>query len=129
MKQLSLITIWLACTALTNPTYATSYLCIPEAAAAVKQDSQGFSSGASDASQKKFILSNASGSWQVRSHMDNMILFDSCETEFFCENSAGFAGVFWRERQNNAFTAVWLSGPPDGATRYVSVGKGRCSEI
>lgn len=109
---------------------ATTYLCIPEAGAAVENTgTKNFQSHVYDVSNYKLIMSDESGKWQLKQHGSNQPQFDNCSSEYYCEDTRGFSGVFFRS-DDGQFTYVFHGGfeSPPGRHKLISL-KGLCSKI
>ncbi len=110
---------------------ADTFLCIPEAAAAVKQQAGSFQGAALD-TNSKFIFTNETGKWVVKHHPSGGVIFGHCDTEFFCDAGEMFAGSFFREptdplTNRSVFTVFWIT--VDNSSSYANVAKGYCSRI
>lgn len=110
---------------------AETLLCIPETAAAVKQQGSTFQ-GAGLETNTKFIMTNDNGKWVVKHHPSGTVIFGECMTEFFCDAGEMFAGSIFRERPDPAsgrsvFTAFWIT--VDDSSAYANVAKGYCSKL
>lgn len=118
--------------AVSGASLAETVLCIPEAAATVKQQ-RGSIVGAGLETSAKFILSNESGNWVVKHHPSGAVIFGNCRTEYFCDAGEMFAGGFFRERPDpgsqsrSVFTAFWITA--DNSSSYANVAKGYCSSL
>lgn len=106
---------------------ATSYLCVPEAGAAVTNDEHGtITSGAADVSLTKFVVTNESGKWIVKFLGSEVPLFDKCSSKDFCEHSGdGYSGAYWSS--NGLFSITWITTLEKRENLVVA--KGRCSKI
>lgn len=109
---------------------AETYLCIGEAGAAVEHGGpSGIDSAKFDAKNQKYLISNSSGSWQFREYGENGSAL-VCDSEYYCEIKDGFGSVFFREREGNVFTYIFLqlvNGNPKHQ-KMISV-KGRCTKL
>jgi hypothetical protein len=114
---------------LPNACFAQTYLCVVDAQAAVWRTKTGETeSGRADpAKAPKWVLTSESGHWLVRRLGDSFAIFDKCTSEYFCENSGGFAGHFDRDKEGH-FTVTWSTvGPND--EQQSSVAMGKCSPL
>lgn len=129
MRTTILAILALSGAALAQPTEAERLLCIPEVAAVTRDANGSLSAGRLD-TEAKFIQSREGDRWVVRMHPQNVVLFDRCESEYFCDSSEGFGGAFLRERDTDGlirFTALWMTA--DSATRNAMTAKGYCTRI
>lgn len=104
-------------------------ICIPEAAAVVREANGSFTAGRLD-TQTKFIQAFENRRRVVRMHPHDLVLFDHCGSEHVCESSGGFAGVFATHRDELGrlqFTALWFIGNDDA--RSANVAKGYCTSV
>ena len=107
---------------------AKTYLCLPEVATALDQQENGtFSANVVDLSQFKFILTNESGRWLLKKSGTDGAIFDDCDTEYFCENSLGWAGAFYRLEGSKKFTIVF-SWQKEQVYSLITAG-GSCTEL
>lgn len=121
--------VLLACVLLVAPQASAAVLCIPEAAATVKQTGVKFQAGALD-TRSKFILSAESGGLSVKMHPQGDVVFANCVTEYFCDGGEMFAGAFMRSVDSEGqqvFTAIWMVS--DGTSHYANTAKGFCTTI
>lgn len=112
------------------PAGAETLICIPEEAAAVRQQGDTFT-GAPLETGSKFIVTNEGGSWIVKHHPSQAVLFANCTTEYFCDAGEMFSGALFRTpaepgpEGRSTFTVFWLSA--DNSSSYANVAKGYCT--
>ena len=109
---------------------AETHLCVGEAGAAVEHGGPaGINAGLYDVSKARYVISNASGSWQFREvGQDTSLLV--CSSEYYCEVQGGFSTFFMRERGSNVFTYVSLVViEPDFKRKILYTVNGKCSQI
>lgn len=109
---------------------AEAYLCIPEVAATVNDESgKNLEGGSVDAAKVwKFILIKVGERWEVRRHGDDAALFDYCSPGFVCEATAGWGGTFIKD-DSNFFQVVYTASNDAGTSSSLVVAKGKCSKI
>jgi len=105
---------------------ADTYLCVPEAGALVADGPKGISASLADVATHKFVMTNERGAWVVKELGKDFAIFDHCESVYFCENSKGFAGAFWRQ-DDGIFGVVWTL--KDGNVNNLVSAKGKCSKL
>lgn len=107
---------------------AEAYFCVAEAGAAVEHGGkEGISAYTFNSSNKKYLQSNESGKWVVKEFGNDDPLYDSCVSEYFCENKDGYAGMFMRG-DDGVFTATFVA-IVEEKTLVSAVVKGRCSKL
>lgn len=104
-----------------------TYLCVPEKGAVVESNPTGqIDAGLLDIEPVKFLLTGEKGNRAVKMLGNDFALFDACVSDYFCERSDSWAGVFIRS-ENGLFSVVWLS-KLDDVDQLVSA-KGKCSTV
>jgi hypothetical protein len=120
-------------------TNAQSYLCVADAAAAVKdREDQIATAGVVDAAGMSFVLTKADGRWGVKKLGSDWVFLDTCEVDenepSYCEHdpsSQQYGGFFLMgPAPRRRFTALYVTkaeNDPDSNAFVLS--KGRCSVI
>ncbi len=109
---------------------AETVLCVGEAGAAVEHGGpKGIKAGLYDVSSAKYVVSDASGSWEFKQlGQDRSPL--KCLNGYYCEVEDGFSAVFMRERDSNVFTYVsTVAYEPDFKRMALITVKGKCSRL
>jgi len=116
--------------------FAKSYVCISDAVVAISHnydDSSVDTPKTYDPKLHRFILTNNSGDWILKSMDSDFVLFHKCISEYVCESISSFGGFngsyFVRNNKNRVFSLVMSTADPDTNSSITMVAKGRCSKI
>jgi len=109
--------------------HAESYLCVAEAGAAVVHGGgEPIVARIADVSNQKFVVTNDSGKWLVKSLGQDEAVFDKCVSPYFCQRSDLYAGTFNRY-ENGVFSFTWFPPTDKQGHEFLAVAKGRCSKL
>lgn len=123
MKSLLLVLVLIPCTS-----FSETLLCVAEAGAVVEDGGERpATAGVADVSAQKFILTREDGELILKELGKSYVLFDKCTSEYFCERSEGYAGVFFRT-EKGTFSITWILSQKNGRDQLI-VAKGRCSTL
>lgn len=124
-------TSFLALALLPSACFAETVLCVGEAGTAVEDSGPGGGIRAMmyDVSNARFVISDVSGSWQLRKVGEDQSLL-ACDGPYFCEIKGGFSSFFMRSSRDNVFTYVaTVAYEPDFRRSAILTVKGRCSSL
>jgi hypothetical protein len=105
-----------------------TFVCVPEKGSGVTTGgNKPIASALYDASTVKWIMTNERGDWRVKQLGEDVDTFDKCTSQFFCERSTGYAGVFMRDPDDGTFQVTWIT--VDGERKTLLVAAGKCSKL
>ena len=113
--------------AFSGSAFADSYLCVAEVGAGIVEEESEMRAKVFDVSDAKWIITNESGKWVVKQFGREFAHYDSCDSQFHCEASAGWAGYFRFYSKALKFEAVTFGLVNDNASRALQMGS--CSKI
>ena len=113
--------------------FAEAYLCIPEAAAGIRYNPKNdsyYKAVLFDPDQYKFIQSNSSGKWTVKTFELDATAYEYCETKFYCLRSKDNIGDYFIRFNANQFEALLssITNLETGAANKILY-MGKCSKI
>jgi hypothetical protein len=111
--------------------YADTFLCVGEAGAGVDEGIESkpykrIAANIYDVRAQKYLLSNDSGSWTVKSIADEGFHL-KCENEYVCQLPGDAVRSFTRSRKTGNFTLVKSVAVHNEAVLSTIVVKGRCT--
>jgi hypothetical protein len=106
---------------------ADTYLCVGEAGAVVSHGGKrGLESIAYSKTDSKYVLSNNSGEWLLKSMGHDTPIFDSCVSQYYCENTNYYGGTFYRGKDGYYGIVRILFNETE---ENLVTEKGRCSKL
>jgi hypothetical protein len=110
--------------------FADTYVCLPDAAAVIQDDQNGMATASVvDIPWAKFIQSNEGGDWSVKMSGQNALVLENCASEYLCEHSFAWGGVFMRNPKDGTFEAIWMDSEKGSGKHRLFSARGRCTKF